>query len=124
MLWYNIGLRSRAPVDPCLSYMKLPLPIMWSIPLRRLLPALVLALWLAPQLLLAGHGHWDLGNAAPDCEICLQLAASTPALDAASSRAAMVAAQQPVAPVGCFVPPPQDGAVACRGPPVFPRVSV
>jgi hypothetical protein len=85
------------------------------------MPSLVLALWLAPQLLLAGHGHWVPDDSAPHCEICVQLASTVPAVDTASALpVALVAASAiefrtfTAVTYRCVI-------VACRGPPDFPH---
>jgi len=100
------------------------LPAFWSARLRRLLPSLVLALWLAPQLLLAGHGHWASNEPTSDCEICVQLAASTPAVNTT------IAVPTPIAAALIIDVPTTSRAiwrtasVACRGPPAIPHHSI
>jgi len=84
-------------------------------------PSLVLALWLAPQLLLAGHGHWVSDGTAPDCDICLQLAVSTPAVDTTTASPVQIAAALVVEPQAISLIARRTAGVACRGPPVFPH---
>lgn len=85
--------------------------------LRQLLPGLVLALWLAPQLLLSAHGHWSVNNTGTDCEICAQLATSTPAIGSVVSTplAFDTPGTVPTSDHAAIVHRSRD--VACRGPP-------
>jgi len=85
------------------------------------MPSLVLAFWLAPQLLLASHGHWASDDVRSDCEICVQLAASTPAVNST------IAVPTPIATMLVVEIPKTSRAiwrtasVACRGPPAIPH---
>jgi len=97
------------------------LSLTWSTRLRRVIPSLVLALWLAPQLLLAGHGHWVPDGSAPDCEICVQLASTAPAVDTSLAMPAVLLAASAIEFRAFLTVTHRCVIVACRGPPDFPH---